>query len=51
MLGTGDEWARVICGADRDPPEERERAWPLVRGERVRGRKGKEVVDSVDDKS
>lgn len=44
VSGTGEEWALAICGARRELPEDRERAWPLVKGERVRGRRGREAV-------
>ena len=47
-LGTGEEWARVIWGAEGVPLEERERAWPRAKGERVRGRSGRVVVDKLD---
>ena len=40
VSGTGDEWARVICGARRREPEDLERAWPMANGERGRGRNG-----------
>ena len=39
--GTGEEWARAICGADRVLCEERDRAWPRAYGDLVRGRKGR----------
>ena len=43
VLGTGDECARVICGAVREPlPEDLDLKWPLAKGERVRGRDGKD---------
>jgi len=41
VLGTGEECARIICGAEREEEEDRERAWPLAKGERVRGRRGR----------
>lgn len=47
VLGTGEECARVICGAESEPPDERERAWPLVKGERVRGWRVKDDVERV----
>ena len=36
--GTGEECARVICGARSRDPEDLEREWPLAKGERGRGR-------------
>lgn len=48
VFGTGDECARVICGAEREPPEDRDREWPLVKGERVRGRSGTVDVERVE---
>jgi len=45
VFGVGEECARAICGADREPPDDRERVWPLAKGERVRGGSG--IVDVV----
>ena len=46
VVGTGDECARVICGALREPPpEDLDLRWPLEKGERVRGRSGKEDTE------
>ena len=47
-LGTGEEWARVIWGAEGAPLEECERAWPRAKGERVRGRSGRVVVEKLE---
>jgi len=40
VFGTGEECARVIWGAEREEEDDRERAWPLAKGDRVRGRIG-----------
>lgn len=49
VLGTGDECARVICGALREAlPEDLDLRWPLANGERVRGRKGKDDTERVE---
>ena len=46
VLGTGEECARVICGAVREPlPEDLDLRWPLAKGERVRGRIGKDDME------
>lgn len=46
VLGTGDECARVICGALRELlPEDLDLRWPLAKGDRVRGRSGAERLD------
>ena len=46
VLGTGDECARVICGAVREPlPEDLDLRWPLAKGERVRGRSGRDDTE------
>ena len=46
VLGTGDECARVICGAVRELlPEDLDLRWPLAKGERVRGRSGSEDME------
>lgn len=46
VLGTGEECARVICGAVREPlPEDLDLRWPLAKGERVRGRNGKDDME------
>lgn len=49
VLGTGDECARVISGALREAlPEDLDLRWPLAKGERVRGRNGKEDTERVE---
>lgn len=49
LLGTGDECARAICGAVREPlPEDLDLRWPLAKGERVRGRSGREDTERVE---
>lgn len=48
VFGMGEECARAICGAEREPPDDRERAWPLVKGDRVRGRRGKVDIEGLE---
>ena len=49
VSGTGDECARVICGALRELLlEDLDLRWPLAKGERVRGRIGKEDTDKFE---
>ncbi len=49
VLGAGDECARVICGALREPlPEDLDLRWPLAKGERGRGRNGKDETERVE---
>ena len=46
VLGTGDECALVICGALREPlPEDLDLRWPLAKGDRGRGRCGRDNTE------
>lgn len=49
VLGPGDECARVICGAVREPlPEDLDLRWPFANGERVRGRSGRDDTEKFE---
>ena len=49
VFGTGEECARVICGALKEPlPEDLDLRWPLANGERVRGRSGRDDTERAE---
>ena len=49
VFGTGEECARVICGALNEPlPEDLDLRWPLANGERVRGRSGRDDTERAE---
>lgn len=37
----GEECALIICGAEREEEDDRDRVWLLAKGDRVRGRMGR----------